>query len=448
MKDREPQSIKSDEARLIAQEAFIYGYPMVDNYRIQYSYFVNKNDPEYKASWNTIYNNTRLYTPDDKAIQTPNSDTPYSYVGTDLRAEPLVTSVPAIENNRYYSLQFIDAYTHNFAYIGSRTTGNGAGTFLLAGPRWNNEKPEGIKDVIRSETEFVFLLIRTQLFDPSDIENVKKVQAGYKVQTLSSFFGSRSPPPAPAIDFPKPPGAEEQRTSLEFFNILNFILQFCPTHPTEIELMKRFAKIGIGAGVTFNVDSLSPEIRKAIQDGMADGWKACEKAEQRKNRGEFSSTEIFGTRDFLKNNYLYRMVGAVGGIYGNSKEEAVYGGYFYDSTGKPLSGAQMYSLHFDSDRLPPANAFWSLTMYALPARLLIANPLNRYLINSSMLPNLKKDANDGFTIYISAESPGKDKESNWLPAPSGPFFIAFRMYSPKKEAIEGTWKQPPLERQS
>src|SRR5688572_3579169 len=154
------------EARAIAKEAYIYGFPLVDSYRIQHSYFVDRGGKEFKSGWNTIYNNARVYTPEDKAIQTPNSDTPYSYVGADLRAEPVVLTVPAVEKRRYYSLQFIDMYTFNFAYVGSRATGNGAGSYLLAGPRWKGNKLEGVKAVIRSETDFVFVLYRTQLFEP------------------------------------------------------------------------------------------------------------------------------------------------------------------------------------------------------------------------------------------------------------------------------------------
>ena len=166
------------EARAIAKDAYIYGFPLVDSYRVQYSYFADRSNPEFKAPWNTIYNNARVYTPEDKAIQTPNSDTPYSYVGADLRAEPVVFTVPAVERGRYYSLQFIDMYTFNFAYVGSRATGNGAGSFLLAGSNWKGPTPPGIKKTLRSETELAFVLYRTQLFNPGDIENVKKIQAG------------------------------------------------------------------------------------------------------------------------------------------------------------------------------------------------------------------------------------------------------------------------------
>jgi hypothetical protein len=158
------------EVRAIAKEAYVYGFPLVDSYRIQNSYFVDRSGPEYKAPWNSIFNNARVYTPEDKSIQTPNSDTPYSYVGADLRVEPLVLIVPVVEKGRYYPLQFIDMYTFNFAYVGSRSTGNGAGSYVLAGPNWKGRKPRGVKAVIRSETEFAFVLYRTQLFNPSDIE--------------------------------------------------------------------------------------------------------------------------------------------------------------------------------------------------------------------------------------------------------------------------------------
>jgi len=182
------QSSAVAEARAIGKEATIYGFPLVDSYRIQYSYFVDRSSPEFRAGLYTLFNNARVYTPDDKAIQTPNSDTPYSYVGADLRAEPVVFAVPTVDKGRYYSLQFIDMYTFNFAYVGSRATGNGAGSYLLAGRKWQGERPKGVKSVIRSETDFAFVLYRTQLFNPADIDNVKKIQEGYKVEPLSAFL--------------------------------------------------------------------------------------------------------------------------------------------------------------------------------------------------------------------------------------------------------------------
>ena len=221
------------EARAIAKEAYIYGFPIVDNYRIQHTYWMDKTNPEYKGPFNQIWNAAKLFTPADKAIQTPNSDTLYSFIGADLRAEPLVLTVPVIEKERYFSVQLIDYYTFNFDYIGTRTTGNGGGSFLLAGPGWKGDAPKGIKKVFRCETELAFPAYRTQLFNPGDIDNVKKVQAGYKVQTLSAFLGQPAPKAVPAIDFIKPLTPAEEKTSTQFFNILNFVLQFCPTVPSE-----------------------------------------------------------------------------------------------------------------------------------------------------------------------------------------------------------------------
>src|SRR2546423_15707542 len=434
------------EARAIAKEAYIYGFPIVDNYRIQHAYWVDRANPEYKGLWNQIWNSARLFTPADTAIQTPNSDTLYSFIGADLRSEPLVLTVPAMEKERYFSVQLIDYYTFNFDYIGTRTTGNGGGSFLLAGPEWKGDAPKGVKKVCRCETELAFPTYRTQLFDPADIDNVKKVQAGYKVQTLSAFLGQPAPKAAPAIDFIKPLTPEEEKTSPQFFNILNFVLQFCPTNPSEKALMARFAKIGIGAGKTMDASKLSPEMKAAVEQGVADAWAEFGGLLKEFDAGKVTSGDVFGTREYLKNNYLYRMGAAVMGIYGNSKQEAMYPVYGVDSDGKKLDGANRYTLHFAKGELPPVHAFWSMTMYELPKSLLVANPINRYLINSPMLPELTRDADGGLTLYFQNESPGKDKESNWLPAPKRPFIMYMRLYWPKAEAVEGKWTAPKLKK--
>jgi hypothetical protein len=439
-------TVTPSEARAIAKEAYIYGFPLVDSYRIQYGYFVDEKGPEFKSPWNHIANTPRVYTPDDTAIQTPNSDTPYSWLGLDLRAEPIVLTVPDVEKGRYYSIQFTDAYTFNTDYAGTSTTGNGAANLLVVGPGWTGETPNGVKKVIRSETDFIMPIYRVQLFDAGDIENVKKVQAGFKVQTLSAFLGKPSPPPAPAIDFIKPLTVETQKTSLEFFNVLNFVLRYCPTVPSEVELMKRFARIGVGAGQTFDANKLSPEMTKAIEDGRADAWADFANLLKQFDAGQVTSADVFGTREYMKNNYLYRMGAAVLGIYGNSKEEAIYPIYNVDETGQKLNGANRYVLRFPPGQLPPVNSFWSLTMYDLPASLLVANPINRYLINSAMLPQLRRDADGGLTLLIQNQSPGKDKEANWLPAPNGPFRMYLRLYWPKAEALNGGWTKPPLQR--
>lgn len=439
--------VPPDEVRAIAREATIYGFPLVDSYRIQYGYFADRGGPEFKAPWNAIFNNARVYTPDDRAIQTPNSDTPYSYVGADLRAEPLVFTVPAIEQGRYYSLQFIDMYTFNFAYVGSRTTGNDAGSFLLTGPGWKGETPPGIKDVIECETELAFVLYRTQLFNPDDIEQVKAIQAGYRVQPLSAFLGHEAPSATRPINFRRPLAPEHQKTSPAFFEILDSVLQFCPVHPSETDLRARFATIGIQGRGSFHVSDQSAEGQKALSDGMADAWAEFARYKETQiDTGKRKSSDSFGTREFLNGSYIDRMSAAALGIYGNSKEEAIYPLYFIDSSDQPLTGANRYTMRLAPGALPPANAFWSLTLYELPASLLFANPINRYLINSTMLEELQKDADGGITLHIQHDRPDGDADANWLPTPNGPFFLAMRLYWPNAEALDGRWQAPALDK--
>jgi hypothetical protein len=286
------------------------------------------------------------------------------------------------------------------------------------------------------------------LFNPADIENVKTIQSGYNIQPLSSFLNQTAPTAPQAVNWLVPLSRAAQDSSLMFFNQLNFWMQFCTIHPTEKELYERFAKIGIAPGQEFNPKSFSPEVQQAIAAGIQDAWnefKAFNESDIVTSK--VGSAEVFGTRDYLNNNYLFRMAGAVLGIYGLSKEEAIYPIYQTDADGQPLdAAAHKYTLTLTDSTLPPVNSFWSFTMYELPARLLTANPLNRFLINSPMLPDLKRNPDNSITIYIQHESPGKDKESNWLPAPKGPFFFVNRLYLPKPEAFNGTWKPKPLVR--
>lgn len=437
--------VSPEEARVIAKEAYIYGYPMVDSYRIQYAYFADRTSPEFKSGWNTLKSIPRVYTPDDRAVQTPNSDTPYSMIGLDLRAEPMVLTVPAIEKRRYYSIQLVDAYTFNFDYIGSRATGNGAGHFLVAGPSWQGSTPPGINKVIRCETERALGIYRTQLFDPEDLEAVKKIQSEYQVRPLSAFLGQSAPPVAPAMESVPPLSTAEQKTSPKFFDVLNFILQYCPIHPSEQAMRDRWTKLEIGPGRKFSTQPWSPVQLAAVEQGMADAWAEFAVLKKDIDAKKVVSGDLFGTREALSNNYLRRMAGAIIGIYGNSKWEAMYPIYSVDSQGQPLEGANRYQLRFAPSQLPPVNGFWSLTMYEMPASLLVANPLHRYLLNSSMMPQFKLDDDGGLTLWIQHESPGPDKESNWLPAPAGPFMMAMRLYWPKEEVVNGSWSAPALQ---
>jgi len=441
-----PAALSPDEARAIARDAYVYGFPLVDNWRVQHAYFVDRAHAEYKAPWNTVENTPRVYTPEDRAIQTPNSDTPYSFVGLDLRAEPVVLVVPPVEEGRYVSVQLIDAYTHNFAYLGSRTTGNGGGRFLIAGPGWRGTVPPGIDRVIRCETAFAFGLFRTQLLDAADLPQVARIQQGYSVLPLSRALG-RTTPAAGDVALPAPLTPDAQRTDPRFFELLNFVLSQQPPHPSEAATLARFAKLGIGPGRRFDAHRRSPELRAAVVAGMADAWRDFGAYKtSRIDTGEVVSGDLFGTREFLAGDAMKRLSGAVLGIYGNSRDEAMYPAYFVDATGRSFDGASgRYVLRFAPGELPPVDAFWSLTLYELPSSLLSANRLNRYLINSPMLSSLVRDADGGVTLHVQHESPGAGLEPNWLPAPNGPFWMILRLYRPQARAVDGRWTAPRAE---
>jgi hypothetical protein len=226
-----------------------------------------------------------------------------------------------MEKNRYFSIQLIDLYTHNFEYIGSRTTGNDGGNYLIAGPDWKGELPKGVKKIIVCETELALAVYRTQLFNPADLSNVANIQKNYKVRPLSAFLGTNPPAAKPEIKFVNPVKGADMKSSLEYFNVLNFLLRFSPVHPSEAALRERFSRIGIKPGVAFDTTSLKPEIKLAIEEGRADAWEEFEQLKVKLDSKQVTSGDLFGTREELQNNYLYRMAAAIIGIYGNSKKE-------------------------------------------------------------------------------------------------------------------------------
>ena len=436
------------ETKAIAEEGFIYGLPIVMNYAVMYEYSVDKNSGQYKAPFNQIKNEARVFTYKDTAVVTPNSDTPYSFAWLDLRAEPIVLSVPAVEKGRYYSVQLEDGNTFNYGYIGSRATGNDAGDYMVAGPDWKGETPPGIKKVFHSTTQFSIVGYRTQLFGPEDMPNVVKVQSGYKVQPLSAFLKQPAPPAAPTINFPK---INKELAKTGFFDYLDFSLQFAPPGPEEKDIRDKLAGLGIGAGKKFDFKALSPEQKAAVIEGVKAGEAKVKAflAGGVKDVNGWKIGDWFGDRAFYNGNWLKRAAGAQGGIYGNDSVEATYPLTKTLADGEPLDGSKYnYTLTFAAGQYPPVNAFWSVTMYDGKSQLLIKNPINRYLINSPMEPNLKKNADGSLTLYIQNKSPGKDKESNWLPAPNDLIYLVMRLYWPKTEAPsilpagEGTWKPP------
>lgn len=444
-----------DETREIAKEGYIFGFPMVVGYKLMHAYAIDENSPEFKGHFNDFNCEARLYTPDDRAVVTPNADTPYCMNWLDLGPEPLVLSVPEMPTDRYYSFQLIDLHSYNFAYIGTLTTGNTPGHFLLAGPGWDGVVPDGITDVLRSEARIIFSVGRTQLFGPEGLETVKQIQNSYLLKPLSAYADLPKPSASKLPEFPD--WEEGAQFDERFFNYLDVVLSLIEPADEDKPVWNRLARIGVGTDAHFDQSTLAPEVRTALKEGVAEGLKEINEMLAQISSDPIASGKIFGTRDFLEasakknfgldNPYLIRAVAAHIGLYGNSAAEALYPTFKTDANGQPLNGAQNdYRMVFKENTLPPVRAFWSITMYDAETQLLVDNPIDRYLLNSSMLDQLKKGADGSITIYVQKDSPGKKREANWLPAANGPFYLVMRLYGPKPEALEGKWTPPPLER--
>jgi hypothetical protein len=429
---------------------------MVMNYKTMWNYVVDEDSPEYKGPFNEVSCEARLYTPEDKAIVTPNADTPYCIFWMDLRAEPQILSIPEIEDERYYSFQLIDLYTHNYAYVGTLTTGNESGHYLLAGPGWDGDKPDGVTDVIRSETDFILNITRTQLFGPDDLAKVAEIQGEYQLQSLSAFLGEQAPTTSALPDFPK--WDEGAQFDQRFFNYLDFMMTVLgEPGPGEEVLWQNLAQLGIGPQADLDLSALPVETQAALKTGVNDGIAEIEVFLADAIRDPLSSGKVFGTREFLQQsaeaNYsldgpdLLRSVAATQGLYGNSADEASYPTYFTDADGEPLNAAEhSYTLTFPGGALPPVKAFWSLSMYDGKTQLFTHNPLDRYLLSSNDIDQFVRQEDGTLQLLISKDSPASALESNWLPAPDGPFYAVLRLYGPEKVVQEGQWTAPPMEK--
>jgi hypothetical protein len=440
------------KVRDIAEAGYIFGAPIVMDYGVMYAYAVERNSGQCKAPFNQIENEPSVFTYKDTAIVTPNSDTPYSFVWTDLRAEPVVLSVAAVDPKRDYLVQLCDGNTYNYGDIATRTTGSEAGDYMVVGPNWKGATPPGIKKVLRSSTQSPLAGYRTQLIDPDDIDNVKKVEAGYKLRTLSAYL-NQPPPPALPIDFPN---IDKELEKTNFFEYLDFALQFVQAEANETEVRTQLARIGVGPGKTFNFKGLSLEDKLEMGLGMKEGERKV--VEGVANAGKaingWRVSGLPGDSTHYNGDWLKRAVAAKAGIYGNSPEEATYPLARIDGDGQMLDGSRHnYTLTFPPGQLPPVNAFWSVTMYDGTTQLLVNNPINRYLINSPTLPAMKTNADGSLTLHIQNKLPGADKETNWLPARNGPIYLVMRLYWPKTTptsilpAGEGGAEPPPVQRE-
>ncbi|WP_224489878.1 DUF1254 domain-containing protein [Robertkochia flava] len=449
------ESITPEQAKEIAKETYIYGFPMVMNYKTMYMYVLNEDSPEYKGNFNEMACDARLLGPEDKTVVTPNSDTPYCMMWGDIRSEPLVISIPAMEPERFYHFQLIDLYTHNFAYLGSLTTGNEGGDYLIVPSDWEGEVPEGIKKTVPCETELFFTVVRTQMMNPDDLPNVKALQDAYKVRTLSSYLEKGAPEQPQIHNFPE--WEEGAQFTPKAFTYIDLMLNFTNPVPEERALRDKFAALGIGTQGGFDMNNFDEEVQKAIAEGVAEGFKEIEEFINSNNSDPLMSSKIFGTREFLSSTakdefgfedyYLLRAGAAHLGLYGNSGKEAIYPTYLMEAPETPFNGAEHnYTLTFHKDSMPPVNSFWSLSMYDGKTQLFIENSLDRYLLNSNNTDQYVYGEDGSLTLYVQKESPGEVLEPNWLPAPDGPFYCVLRLYGPKEEALSGTWVNPPLKR--
>ncbi|ROS30577.1 DUF1254 domain-containing protein [Cellulomonas sp. PhB150] len=426
----------TNDVRAIAQQAYAFGYAMVENYRTAYSQAVDSTDPRYVGGFGTYRHYPQPARPENTDIVTPNNDTPYSWGWFDLRAEPWVVTVPAID--RYYILPFHDVYTIYAGYVGAVRTGPAAGSYLLAGPSWDGALPDGIDGVISSTTQLLGCLGRTALMNDG-VDALRAIQDGYVTQPLSSFLGA--PAPAAAPDLAWPVWDEAAHTStIAFFDLLDFLLALAPVLEEDAEVRAQLASIGLDGTGTFDAAALDAASSGALAAGLEDGRADLATAASSMT----SSTGLFGTREEMAGKYVERNVGAMKGLYGLPAAEAWYGGWVLDSEGNHPVGSRGYTVTFGADELPRARFFWSATMYGLPDRLLVANPIDRFSIGDRTAGIVYAD--DGsLTVTISADEPTDPvSRANWLPAPTGGFSVIVRAYGGDASIVSGAYRLPPL----
>lgn len=435
-------------AREIATDAYIYGYPLV---LMDMTRQVSTNVPqsgENAAPINQL-GNKRTF-PDDTftTVVSPNADTLYSFGFLDLAKEPMMLSVPEM-GNRYYLMEMLDAWTNVFASPGTRTTGNGKGDFAIVGPQWTGKLPAGVKE-LKSPTNLIWVIGRTQTNGKEDYPAVHAIQDQYKVTPLSAWGKAYAPPDNTAIDKNidmKTPPVEQvaKMDAPTFFARLNNLMTDNPPAAEDADAMKRFASLGIAPGKTFDKNRLDPAIAKAIEEGRKDAQGKII-ADAKKPHG----TNINGW-EFMKNlgryakDYLWRAVVALIGLGANLPEDAVYPRATKDAAGQPLNGTNRYEVTFPKGQLPPVDAFWSITMYNSD-QFFVKNPINRFAIGDR--DKLKFNEDGSLTVYIQNDSPGKDKESNWLPSPMDSFNLFMRLYWPSKEILDDKWQPPKIERKA
>ena len=431
----------AEETARIAQEAYIYFYPLV-LMDVSRKHFTNiEPDKMFGRGPMNTFSHTRTFPPAAvRGATHTNFDTLYSSGWLDLTREPVVISVPDTQG-RYYLLQLLDMWMDTFAGVGKRTTGTSAGHFVVTGPGWQSELPQGLQR-ISAPTPFVWIIGRTRTDGAADYDAVHKVQDGYKMTLLSQW---NKPPQAvavkidPSVDMHTPPVEQVRKMTPDaYFATAAELLKANGPHLTDQPTLARMKRLGIEAGRSFDVAAVDPVIRQALQTAPATAQAAMIAEWPKVGRnanGWVMNTDsgVYGT------NYLKRGAVAMFEIGMNLPEDSIYP----DTGTSALDGRNNYVIHFAKDALPPVNEFWSVTLYDLQGYP-VPNPTDRYTLGDRS--NLKPNADGSLDIYLQSENPGADKESNWLPTPAQPFSLHARLYSPRRTAIDGTWAMPPVEK--
>lgn len=434
---------KNEELTNLVKRAYEYSFPVYEMYRTRHrtAYIPGRSNG---TGLNRFTHTRTLSDHRHRQVTTPNNDTLYSSAWLDLSLEPIVLSVPDT-GGRYYSMAFMDFYTNNFAYAGKRTTGTKAGEYVVAGPQWNGAAPAGFP-VIKSPTNSVWLLGRTLVDDEADLLRVHKLQDQFKLTVLSEWTepGTGKAKRLPVSSQPAP----DPKDPWDFFKIVNLGLTENPPPPDEAALMAEFARIGVGPNQTFDPSRFSEKQRNTILEAL--------KLANKEIRGGLSAvgTARSGWNyppSHLGNygrDYALRAVIALIGLAALEPAEAVYMTSLTDKEGKPLTGENRYRLRFEKGALPPVDAFWSLSMYeVMPDQrsFFVDNPIRRYAIGDRT-KGLKVNADGSVEIHIRHQSPEKDLESNWLPAPPGVLRLCFRAYQPREPILKGEYVLPWIER--
>ena len=439
-------AIAEPEAHTIGIEAYLYFYPLVTMDVTRKDATNIEPGKEFGKGPMNMFTNIPAYPPASfKGVVRPNFDTLYSIAWLDLTVEPMIVSVPDTDG-RYYLLPMLDMWTDVFASPGWRTTGTHAGDFLIAPPGWNGQVPSGTTR-INAPTPYVWIIGRTKTDGPQDYAAVRKIQAGYKVTPLSQWGKAQMRPQVtidPSVDMKTPPKEQVERMPVaKFFAYAADLLKVNPPHITDQPMIARLKRIGIEPGKSFDLHAAPPAIQKGLATVPEDArrlmaWKMPTLA--RVVNGWSMNTDTMGV---YGNYYLKRAIVTQLGLGANVPEDAVYPLNLVDQTGKPLEGANRYTLHFDKDAMPPVGAFWSVTLYDAEGYQ-VANSLNRFAL-SSWMP-LKYNADGSLDLYVQSENPGVDNEANWLPAPRGAFNLTLRLYAPKLDVLTGKWNPPPVTR--